>query len=194
MLAASLRAQSPDARVWAHALVYAAARGIVGMRLDERELILAGNMMPLRYDATESDLGKEGSPCLKDAAGGIIMPHASKRGQKITEQTSVCHRTAYHHHLNFVRYSLCCPKFNAFRLYLYIESVTDADGRPRVDIKSSIDFLPDVFRVISIYYIIQYHKKSSRRMPGLFRCVREDFIFPSLPIVHETYSRTGGFA
>jgi hypothetical protein len=194
MLVASLRVQSPDARVWAHALVYAAARGIAGTNIIDESSIIEGMYVAIMpWNATQ-DFERKGQSRMREASAVSIAPPSVTGAAAMKTKKASIKTPSGGPCLNLILYACDCSKYDAWRLYLYIESATDADGSLRADMQNSFDIPPNGFPVISTYYIIKHHNKLSRRMPGLFRCVCGSLIFPSRHIVHEICSRTGGFA
>jgi hypothetical protein len=145
------------------------------------------------WNATQ-DFKRKGQSRMREASAVSIAPPSVTGAAAVKTKKASIKTPSGGPCLNLILYACDCSKYDAWRLYLYIESATDADGSLRADIINSFNIPPNSFRIISTYYIVQHHNKLSHRMPGLFRRVRGDRIFPSRSIFHEICSRTGGFA
>lgn len=127
MLEEAFVRRSANSRVWAQIFESAAARSIAGMSQYENELVVAAKCSVL-FDVDEgADFGKNNGPKVREAAGGIIALPFSKSNPKIVRHGRRLDAKSVCTHLNLRLYSLRGVKYDAFRLYLYIESVTDAE-------------------------------------------------------------------
>lgn len=126
MLQAALQAQHASARIAAHMFELAAARSISGIRMSEHALIFEGKVRPIHDAASEENFRAKNIPRYGEVLGAAIaLPGASYGGTMVTH--SRAEPLAYRHHLNFIIYSLFGAKVDLYRMYLYIESATDAD-------------------------------------------------------------------
>ncbi len=124
----ALASGSAAARVWAQLFEIAAARSVAGISIQDENLTVSGKLLPLRNTAEEADFGAKKQYRIGEQSGGIIMPSGSKHNFSVIRRTMRCADDAYQSRCNPVEYPLSGAKYDAFRLYLYIESVTDAES------------------------------------------------------------------
>jgi len=168
-LSYALAQGSTAARVWAHLFERAAARSVGGMDIEARMQVFSAKCIPVRNSADETDVCTKKMPRVAEAVSGTLMPPAFRHIAKSARLYRRSDDVACCSSINMREYSLFCAKFDAFRLYLYIESVTDAEedcdedrvygrsraGAPSLEVSSShtryciISFPPVTYRVCS---------------------------------------------
>lgn len=150
--------ESPVAHVWAHLFEFAAARSVCGIHLQDENLIWSGKSVRWTDYDEMNDIRQQKRNRVREACGSIVALSAFKTIHKSVWNWWCYDGVPYRIPCNLREYSFSCGKFDAYRLYLYIESVTDAEQKWHIDANLFfICILQELFPAIfNLTHCLQY--------------------------------------
>ncbi|MCX7679659.1 MAG: hypothetical protein N2316_10630 [Spirochaetes bacterium] len=128
ILKKAVEGENSEARIWAQIWEYIAARSLSKDEMRAMVYVRCAKFIPLHWHLNSLNFNTRNQCRVELCSEGFPIPLFRFAKVKHAQRNAQGYDNYCSNRVNLIDYSLECAQYDAFRLYLYIESITDADG------------------------------------------------------------------